>query len=732
VVSRLFAALVSAVLVAALVALPAAVPAANAQVQGPRTADEGSTETSPLAVSIDTLTPSTVPRRGDVTVTGEITNESDSTWTDLYVYLFASSTPMTTSDELEQANGSDESEDVGARLTQDGLYEKVDDLKPGQSTTYKLTVPRSSLPFDGPGVYWLGVHVLGTSDEGRLPGADGRARTFIASMPERRPLTTMSLVVPLRAQVRRTADGRLANLPVWTRRFAEDGRLSRLVALDSTAPDVPVSWVVDPAVLEAARSVAEGDPPFDITPTPQPGDNQESPTPSPSGPLSESPDAGSSDDSPAPEEELSQLSPEAQDASTWLRDFKDLAAQHTVLTLPYGDVDVASLLRNGYDGTYTRANQLSELAMQELGMDGRPVVAPADGLLPDAALEKLDPATTLLLSQRAAVSDATVVRPAKGPDAVLTSDVARIGGPGPTPPFDALALRQRILAEAAVHGLTGDPDQPLVVSTPDLWDPGAEWQSASFFTGLDVPWLRTIDLPLAIALSHPEKYDHLLRYSRVARKREVPTANLRATRDLNASGTVLATLLTRNDTIDAQVGRAAMLGSSTAARKAPREALALTQRISDKVHHLLGEVSVEGSPLVTMSSEAGNFSVTVVNGLDEPVTVGIQAKTGTDELQIRSPDLVSLGAGQRASVRLAVRATGTGVHSVRIVPTTKDGHPLGQATRVKVRSSQVGFVIWLIIGTGAVVFVVAIGARILRRVRDRKRTHGPNLEDITA
>jgi len=64
-----------------------------------------------------------------------------------------------------------------------------------------------------------------------------------------------------------------------------------------------------------------------------------------------------------------------------------------------------------------------------------------------------------------------------------------------------------------------------------------------------------------------------------------------------------------------------------------------------------------------------------------------------------------------------VTSTGTGVHSVRISPTTRDGLPLGQSTKVKVRSSQVGLVIWLIMGTGAAVFVAAIVARIMRRVR---------------
>jgi hypothetical protein len=66
---------------------------------------------------------------------------------------------------------------------------------------------------------------------------------------------------------------------------------------------------------------------------------------------------------------------------------------------------------------------------------------------------------------------------------------------------------------------------------------------------------------------------------------------------------------------------------------------------------------------------------------------------------------------------------------VRITPTTRSGEPIGQATTVALRSSQVGLVIWLIMGTGGVVFVAAIVARIVRRVRSRRTgVPGPALE----
>jgi hypothetical protein len=723
-VTRLTGALLGAALTASVLSVPA--PAAHAAV--PRVVDEEVTE-APLEVSIESLSPSTVPRSGRVTVSGEITNRSESDWTDLKVYLVASAAPMTTAEELEEANATPETMEVGARITAPDLYDEVDDLAPGESTRYTLSVPPSELPFDEPGVYWLGVHVLGTNEEGRLEGADGRARTFIPSMDPRGPGTELAVVLPLRENVSRTSEGRLGEVRQWNRRLGEDGRLSRLLGLARTGSGVPVTWVVDPAVLEAMRSLAEGNPSFDLAPTDEPDPGE---SPSPDSVLTESPgpvgDGGDSDD---PSEEVSRVAAEAQRAADWLTGFTEVAGEQTVLSLPYGDVDVATLLRGDFADTYERAVELSTLTMAELEVDAGSVLAPADGYFPNAALGTLAPRTNLMLSRQAVDADAAKVRLSQGTEAILTSDVAQVGGPTPTPPFDALALRQRILGEAAVNALSDTPGRPLVVPVPAQWDPGADWAQAAFFGGLDVPWLRLVDVPYVAAVSAAADHEGRLAYPRRSRRREIPVANVLATQALHSAGSTLGELLTRNDSVDEEIGRAAMLGSSTNARPRPRRALVRTRRISEEVHRRLRRVYVEGSPLVTMSSETGNFSVTVVNGLQEPVTVGIDVETGSEELQIRSPDLVSLGPGQRASVRLGVTATGTGVHSVRIVPTTGEGRPLGSSTRVKVRSSQVGFVIWLIIGTGAVVFVAAIGARILRRVRARKHEEQPHLEEST-
>ena len=70
---------------------------------------------TPLRVSMQTLAPAVVPEKGRVTVTGQITNRSSETWTDLKTYLFTSSEPMTTRAELAKAALSSEELAVGNR-----------------------------------------------------------------------------------------------------------------------------------------------------------------------------------------------------------------------------------------------------------------------------------------------------------------------------------------------------------------------------------------------------------------------------------------------------------------------------------------------------------------------------------------------------------------------------------------------------------------------------------------
>lgn len=684
-------------------------------------------ESAPLLVSIDSM-PASLPSTGEVTVTGHVTNRSKENWTDLNVYLLTSLAPLTTDAELADAQRTDPLTDIGGRLTAAELFDPVGDLEPGASVDYTLSVPREELQITGAaGVYWLGVHVLGASEEGRVDGADGRARTFIPLMEPDGPRTTMSLVMPLEAGIRRDTEGRLKNLDTWRELLGPQGRLGRLLRLSDASTTTPVTWVLDPAVVDAAISVAGDNPAISTAPD----DGEETEPTEPDGNSSSAPSDLTSDD---PSDDEPELPAQAERAEGWLASFRRQAERHTVLAVAYGGADVASMLRRTFDELFVEATELSARTMEGLDVETSPVVAPANGFLPRQALTSLDTQTPVLLSEAAVpAATETVMETDRGLRIVLGDSSVASGGPTPTPAYRALALRQRILSEVAVHALSSNGKQPLVVSTPQLWNPGGQWRRADFLSGLDQPWLRTVDLSTLTATANPpdpdkDANDVGLSYPRAEARAELPLANLLATEELGETGEVLADLLTQNGTVDATLAKSAFLASTYLARRHPNAAAATARESNDAVRSLMDRVRIEGPSFVTMSSEEGTFAITLVNDLNEPVTVGVKAETGSTDLVIASPDVVSLGPGQRASVRLQATSLGVGLHSVSLLPTNSNGQALGSATRFNVRSSQVGLVIWIILGVGVTLLFLASGVRIIKRVRTRGSTRAPRLK----
>ena len=190
---------------------------------------------SPLAVTIDSLTPSTIPETGMVRVSGTITNNDTVTWSTINVYSFISEDPLTNPDQLDEAAATPEDAVVGGRITDEQRKDTIAELAPGAYATYSLSIPRKLLHADTPGVYWFGVHALGEGPEGRDLAADGRARTFLPMVPEGRlGQEPTAVVIPLRHQLVYTDDGSLDDLSSWTQSLSPGGRLRSLVDFGDT------------------------------------------------------------------------------------------------------------------------------------------------------------------------------------------------------------------------------------------------------------------------------------------------------------------------------------------------------------------------------------------------------------------------------------------------------------------------------------------------------------------
>ncbi len=690
----------------------------TAQAGAPAAARPAAADSQPLQVEIGSLNPSYVPTRGAVTLTGTVTNSSDRPWRSIRVYAFMGDTPMRSTTELDAAVETPVDAVVGERILVPDTYDELGRLAPGESKDYTVRVPRNQMPATEPGVYWFGAHALGTdSAAGPDTFADGRARTFLPLVPARTPGTLRtSVVIPIRRPIRHLPDGRLRGTVRWAADLEVDGRLRSLVELGAAAGSSPVTWLVDPAVPDAVAHLVAGNPPRVLADTvPASGDPTEGgETEDPEDPTS--PSATGEDDAgtePEDPDEERPDNPAVVPGAAWLDRFEDAVRGDEVLAVPYGDLDVAAAASEAPDFYELAVNRVGTV-MDRLRILTEPAVAGSNGYLPPDAFEMLFGAEQVILSDAALPDDQPLTSGIVDEKQVrfAASDVVQ-GGPGPDDPLSEIALRQRLLAEAAVRLLYHDRT-PLLVVLPENWQPD---NPTSFWSGLDPDWLEltgTDDLGPAREIAANK-----LAYPVEEELTQLDPENFEAARELMRAGRILDNVLPRNDLVAAQTVDEALTSVSYAERIRALAARSDTFAGVSWIERRLRRIRVRAPQGVTLSSSTGSFPTLVSNRLDHPVRVMLEAESLGD-VTIESSAPIDLAAGSRQTVLLSAAADSPGVHYVRIRVTDENGNPLGTTRRVAIRSAEVSQVIWLILGVGVGLLFVAIAVRVVRRVRSER------------
>lgn len=711
-------------------------------------------DTAPLRVRIDSLSKSSLPARGTMRIRGSVTNTSDETWTTIKLYPFFGDdlAPMDDPGDLEAAMDVAYDAQVGERLVNVGSPGLIELLEPGETATYVVTVPTDALddalgvstdrPSEG-GAYWFGVHALGQG--GSLPrdnAADGRARTFLPYVPRRTGAVPASLVVPLTHAVLFDEDGSVSDEERWTQRLSPGGRLRDLLSLGLTGASagVPITWLVDPALLDAIGIMAAGNPPRSLATTPRrstDGPTEPGPTDGetdPGEPLAPEPTEPTVSDDPG--SELLADSPIAVAAQDWLTAAADVFAAGEVVTLPYGNPDVTTTEREAPALLDLSLAQSSNV-LAELGIQPDPIFAAPGGYV-DPELAAVTPQDTpLLVSDRFLRAPGPTVARLGGDRLIVTSDGAAQGSPGPGRSVTAVGLRQRVLAEAAVRALPEDPEaestsdpatddepvvsasgQPLVVLLPTAWDLST---AEELFDGLARPWVSFETLSAATATT-PDAVlgvDDLVDTTETLR-REVDPETFDAVQDLIDTGDVLQRVLVGNSEVAARVTEQALSGLSYSIRRQQRVARASLAFSTRWLDEQLAAIQITTSSGVTLSGDSGTFVVTLTNDLDQPVLVSITAMSDSG-LDIEPVEPLELGARSRTSVLLTVTTKTSRVHNVSLMVTDSTGAPLGVSDQLAIRSVLVSNVIWLIIGVGVGTLFIAIGLRLRRRIVAARR-----------
>jgi hypothetical protein len=666
-----------------------ALPSASATTTAP---------TDAVAIRLSTMTP-LVPGPGDtLTITGVATNDTDDTVSDVSVRLRLSPTPVRDRDEIQDIlSGNAGRTGIAIDATTAPV---AGELEPGASVTFTLAAELDDLGLSGsfPQVVVLGVEVLADTDGDGSTTQAGFVRVPLPWFPDPALVdpTRVVWLYPLSSAPTRLAPSLFLDDTLGAA-VAAGGRLTRLLDAGVGAP-TSLSWVVDPALLEALADMADG---YEVQ--------------APDGTRTAGTGAGA--------------------AVLFLDRLRALPVDAEVTASAYADPDVVALHRVGLDVDIALASTTAADLPEQLF--GRPVGGglawPANGLSDEGTLEVLRAS-----GSRAVVLSAASLPPEPAVPYTPSGSVELATGGSPLravafdpeitglvsrarPALDPVVRRQTALAEIAMMTLELPTTARTLVIAPGMrWAPAADGVTAEVVTALaDAPYATPSRLGALLADPPSEVERGRTDYPASARRAELSGTYLdsvaRARADLaglrqvapdTGGGSIaeLESALTRAESaawrIDRVTGR--RLVATTAA----------TTRAD------IDQVRVLTTAPVTLPGESGIIPVTVSNDLDRQARVGVRL-TGSPDVRFDADDIapVTLAPGQKVTLEVAARVLGTGPVEVAGVLLTPEGEPFGTPATFEVRSAAYARAAqWVVIALFGIL-VVLLGANFVRRRR---------------
>ena len=692
----------------------------------------------PLAVQLSSLSP-LAPQPGDTLVLrGALRNNSPESVRGLQIQLLVSTDQIGSRGAFDSyadtPDGPFTFNTTPAQPVQVALA--ATDVAPDASDRFSLSVAVNDLHLP-PDAQWqvraLGINVTGLTAAGSQ--TVGRLHTFLPWAPLDVPgvglPTQLAWVWPLVDRPHRTASavwqdddlapalaggGRLAALvsagaaaetqhaaaPKKPRR-ARHRRPAKVVRPRPGVTAVPVTWAVDPMLVDDARVMADG---YRVR--------------TPDGPA-----AGKGQ----------------QAAKSWLTALRAATSHGSLLSLPYADPDLVSAVRSGLATEVQVAISAGAALLERaLGESILPYVWPPEGLMDQRSLDTLfaGGVTTVVLDDSAlpitggppneTPSAHTTVAARDGNlDALLVDhEISKAVQDGAdNPANDALDV-QRVLAELLMIQAELPADQRTVVLAPDRrWAPPAAYADALLAGSGRVPWIQPVTLAQAVGTPvsdkvqrEPLRYHPAEQAGATGRLVGLPRDYLRTVHSLKARLDSFAAIL-RPGPEQARAFDDALLRTLSSSW---RSDIGLGEQRLDTVSHELDQTmakvriaSHEGS-LVTLTSHSGTVPVTVANDLDTPVRVVVGIKAD-QHLQVAGSGRVArtIPPHRQVPVDLRAEAKTSGVFPMTVALYTPAGHAYGAPVSLYVRSTAYGIVALVITVGATAILLVAVVIRLARR-----------------
>jgi hypothetical protein len=684
--------------------LAAAVPGWFAASQAPAFASPDQPTSSLVSLSITKMTPSWAQPGSTVTVAGTVRDDSKTIFSHLVVQLDFAGTAVAGLSALEQDVGSSAAP-LAFNLVAGHVSQPSTVLRPGQVSSWSVSFPANELKMTTFGVYPLTAQVDTT-----LGQMLAYSNTFLPYVPASHGPFGKSVPAPQRiAWLWPMMDVPLTSLPglfglpgcsgsqvdTLGASMATGGRLDQLLTVGAaySAAD-KLTWAIDPALLEDASALAG------------------------CGPAAH-----------------------AHAAATWLSQLRKATAGQELFVTPYGNVSLALIRQRrtpDVSGAFNLGRQVaSQLLQRDVGLTAGSLQAgstatawPPDDIsrpILDTLIESDGISTVVLPSGSVSGAPGTAFTTRSDTQyqvkvLLSASPLTQLLSTASGRPGLDFSTSQAFLAETALMAGEGSAD-PIIVAPPQhpgSWQPSASLASALLTDTQSAPWLTPASLSSLAASA--TKSDS--------------TLTMTAGGDSGSfSRPVLHELNVVGNDVTAVSGIAAKTAPYTEASMALAALESANWPAHDQVARLAGLNSLAGllssqqqgirivaDSRVTLGGLKGNMPVVIDNTLPYEVEVKLdptfaQPPGGGVTVTQKPKGFVLVPAHQQVTTALHVQATQVGSTTITLQLLNQAGQPLPDTDRVVVQATQFGTFAMIILAAALGLFVIASGARAVRRGR---------------
>ncbi|MFI1419814.1 DUF6049 family protein [Streptomyces sp. NPDC020731] len=686
-------------LLAGLVQLPAAPPADAAGAD----ASQAASGAGSVSVSVDTLTPGAPSDSDTVTVSGTVTNKGKQNVTDAHVGLRVGPLLNTRSGiDSVAKNSTDVQSAIGPEVG-DKYAEEFDKLTPGVSQPFTISVPVNKLDLGQDGVYQLTVALSGQTSAQPWEQTLGVQQTFLPWQPDEASTKTRTTFMwPLVSTAHMTAEtgSDEQQTPLFhdddlAKEISPGGRLDRMVALGK---DLDVTWVIDPDLLASVEAMTDR---YEVT--------------------------GEGDDTV--------VGGHQSVAKRWLTEVQRAVADKEVVTLPFGDPDLASLAHNGTSvtGSLSHLKEATDVASRtvEAILHVKPTtdfVWPVNGAVDPSIIKVATSAGADKVIARSDTFEETgglsytpsAARPIGGGTTAVVAD-ARLStafqGDMTKASTSTLAV-QRFLAQSLTLGLQTSKQRSVVVAPQRTPSASQAQTMAEALTALqDGTWSQSQDLKAA-AKAEPDtaattKVPSASAYPSSLRKQELPRATFEQIGRTQAKLDKFKVVLSDQSRVVTPFGRALNRAMSVSWRGRQSEAAIYRSGIESYLDTLISQVRLIDKSETKLSGRSATIPVTVQNNLVQGVDHLVLRLTSTNPTRLEidgdayEEQPVAVSGGHSQSVKFTTSANANGRATVIAQLYTQDGQKYGEPVTFDVKVTEITATVMLVIGGGVLLLVLA-------------------------